>query len=101
MRYQLSLSLWAVFDIADAVDYYEEERTGLGDRFRSEAMQLLHRLESNPYLYPATHIPPYRKATLTIFPFCIFYKIANSEIIVIAVHHSRRDPDLWHARTKA
>jgi plasmid stabilization system protein ParE len=32
------------------------------------------------------------------FPFAIFYELAVDEVKVIAVFHSRRDPERWKSR---
>jgi plasmid stabilization system protein ParE len=39
-----------------------------------------------------------RRAVIQRFPFAVFYEVTTDEIQVIAVFHSRRDPEMWKSR---
>lgn len=39
-----------------------------------------------------------RRALVRRFPFQILYDIENEEIIIYAVYHSARDPEVWKRR---
>jgi plasmid stabilization system protein ParE len=54
----------------------------------------LSRITRNPKAYPIVY-RTLRRAVVRRFPFSIFYEITLSEIRVIAVFHSRRDPERW------
>ena len=57
----------------------------------------LSRIVSNPNLYPIVY-RTLRRAVVRRFPFAVFYEETVDEIQVIAVFHSRRDPERWKAR---
>jgi plasmid stabilization system protein ParE len=39
-----------------------------------------------------------RRAVVRRFPFAVFYEVMADEILILAVYHSRRDPERWKAR---
>jgi plasmid stabilization system protein ParE len=39
-----------------------------------------------------------RKAVVTRFPYCVFYRPHADRIEVLAVFHSKRDPTIWQSR---
>lgn len=39
-----------------------------------------------------------RRVVVSRFPFAIFYEVSAKEIQVVAVFHSRRDPEIWKSR---
>ena len=42
-----------------------------------------------------------RKFTLQRFPFNIFYRTAETEIVIVAVAHQKRRPGYWFNRVKS
>jgi hypothetical protein len=49
MTYSLTLHPLAMKDIADAIEWYDAQSTGLGERFRAEAFEHLRKiLDSTP-----------------------------------------------------
>ena len=100
MKYRLSLRRAAVEDMAVASEYYDSQQAGLGQRFREEVAHTLRRMEANPSLYPRSEKSPFRKATLKVFPFCIYYCVVGEKVVVIAVHDARRDPRRWQERVE-
>jgi hypothetical protein len=99
MKYTLSLRSPAVDDIDAGAAFYDAEQLGLGDRFRNEVATVLRSVESNPNLYPWAGEGKMRKAVLAVFPFCVYYRVENSKVLILAVHDSRRDPRLWRNRS--
>jgi plasmid stabilization system protein ParE len=59
----------------------------------------LLRIAANPYAYPTVY-GTLRRAVVRRFPFAIFYEVVKDEIQVIAVFHSRRDPQKWKSRVE-
>jgi plasmid stabilization system protein ParE len=41
-----------------------------------------------------------RRAVVRRFPFAIFYQVMSDEILVVAVFHSRRDPEVLRERIR-
>jgi plasmid stabilization system protein ParE len=84
-------------DLADAKDYYERQRDGLGTEFVKSIAETFERIERLPESHPDIH-RGVRRALTRRFPFAIYYRIEGDEVIVIAVMHSRRDPRSWKSR---
>ena len=95
MKYRLSIREDAEKDMAAAFDFYETEQAGLGVRFHNELAETLRRIEEKPYLYPVTELPDYRKAVMNVFPFSVYYTVAQNKIAIVAVHDSRQGFP-WH-----
>ncbi len=57
----------------------------------------LSRIARSPFLFPTVY-RELRRVVVRRFPFAIFYELTSDEIQVIAVFHSRRDPEMWKTR---
>ncbi len=57
----------------------------------------LSRVVRDPDQYPIIY-RNLRRAVVRRFPFAVFYEITPNEIQVIAIFHSRRDPERWRSR---
>ncbi|MBU2466978.1 MAG: type II toxin-antitoxin system RelE/ParE family toxin, partial [Bacteroidetes bacterium] len=72
---------------------------GLGKRFTAEVRENVHFIRQNP---KASNIryKNVRTTILNIFPFMVHYTIdeKNKTIIVSAVLHTCRNPELWKNR---
>jgi plasmid stabilization system protein ParE len=84
-------------DLAEARQWYAHQRENLDIEFMARIDDALSRIVRNPNLYPIVH-RTLRRAVVRRFPFAVFYEAAVDEIQVIAVFHSRRDPERWKAR---
>jgi len=58
---------------------------------------VLSRIVTNPHQHPNVY-RELRRCVVRRFPFAIFYEVAGDEVEVIAVFHSRRDPERWKSR---
>ena len=85
----------AEFD--EAFDYYEGQQAGLGVDFVARVQQVFDRILANPQLHGVV-FADIRKAVVTRFPYCVFYRAEAARVEVIAVFHSKRDPSIWQAR---
>jgi toxin ParE1/3/4 len=85
----------AEFD--EAFDYYERQRAGLGVDFVARVQQVLDRISANPLMHAAV-FGDVRKAVMTRFPYCVFYRAHADRVEVLAVFHTKRDPAIWQGR---
>ena len=87
----------AMLDILDAARWYEDQRAGLGKRFRAALDRVFGQIEAMPEIHRviSKHV---RRAVTPGFPFGVYYRIDDGEVIVLAVIHSSRDPDRWKSR---
>jgi toxin ParE1/3/4 len=86
----------AEFDVA--FDYYEAQRAGLGLDFMARVQRVFDRIGANPRMHRVV-LGDIRKAVVTRFPYCVFYRPYADRVEVIAVFHSSRDPTVWQGRT--
>jgi len=86
-------------DLAEARQWYEERRAGLGQEFLSCIETTLSVISSYPYGFPRTD-PRVRRATVDRFPYGIFYSIDGETIRVLAVLHNARGAHWWKSRAE-
>lgn len=78
--------------------FYENERTGLGAEFEAEVQSVLQKLLQHPERYPIA-VRDIRVAPTHRFPYCVYYRIRGSRIIILSVFHQSRDPAEWQSRS--
>ena len=81
MTYTIYVTPAASADIKIAVDYYNSKSNGLGQRMAGEADDVLGMIASNPKTYSIRY-RDIRAAKIPSFPFLIFYKINEKNVIV-------------------
>ena len=81
-------------DLAAAYDWYEEQGSGLGENFLSSVGSIFKSIETFPEMFAFVH-GPVRRATVSRFPFAVFYLVERSRIVVLRVLHTSRDPRIW------
>ena len=81
----------------EATDWYERRRSGLGPRFVMAVQGVLDRIVNQPDFYPLVE-GDVREARVRRFPFCVYYRRDASQILVLAVFHTSRDPSGWLRR---
>ena len=94
MKYDLIIRPEAEQDIKLAFGWYEDRVSGLGREFLRCIDVALSQINRSPGTYPVIYKNIHRALTRR-FPFGIFYVVANRRIVVLAVLHVRRDPELW------
>jgi toxin ParE1/3/4 len=97
MTYALILKPDAERDLADAADYYDRQRTGLGDQFLDAVRDALAVLKNNPFL-SAKIFKEVRQTNVRRFPFVVSYFVEGDRVTVLAVLHGRRHPRRWKSR---
>lgn len=86
-------------ELADARQWYARQHEDLDMQFMECVDYALSRVVRDPQIYPIVY-RDLRRAVLRRFPFAVFYEITTDEIRVIAVFHSRRDPERWQSRVR-
>jgi plasmid stabilization system protein ParE len=84
-------------ELAEARQWYAHQREDLDLEFMDSVNEALTQVICNPHLYPIVY-RNLRRAVVRRFPFAIFFDVSEDEIQVIAVFHSRRDPEEWQSR---
>ena len=86
-------------DIHDAAQWYQKKQSGLGKRFTGEVRGKVRFIGRNPMVY-AKRYDDVRTAVLNTFPFLVHYTYdeINNIIVISAVLHTSRNPNIWENR---
>ena len=77
--------------------WYEDRRQGLGEEFGAEVEDAIARIAATPFVFPRVHGET-RRAICRRFPYAIYFRILDDDIVVLAVH-GRQDPLRWKSRS--
>jgi hypothetical protein len=97
MSYQIRFIKQAIFDIEEAVLWYEEQREGLSFDFELCLDVGLAEITRDPNNFQKRY-KEVRVRFIPRFPYGIHYLIKNHEVIVIAVFQTSRSPKNWKKR---
>ena len=86
----------AEFD--DGYDFYAARRVRLGRAFADAVEDVLRRIGATPKMHAVVRGDA-RKAVVPGFPYCVYYIEEPTEVRVISVFHTSRDPKIWQSRT--
>jgi plasmid stabilization system protein ParE len=81
----------------EGYDFYEGRRAGLGERFADAIQVVLESIAGSPRMHGAV-FADIRKAVVRGFPYCVYYREEPSQVRVLAVFHTSRDPSIWQDR---
>jgi len=84
-------------EFAEAVDYYNEQRPGLGFEFAAEVQRTFERIRRHPKAWPVFSSQS-RRCLTDRFPFGVLYQVRDDFILVGAIMHLKRDPTRWQQR---
>lgn len=84
-------------DIAAAHAWLQERSPTAAARFIRAVRNSLLLIAQNPHQYQLV-FGPYRRAMVQPFPYGLIYTVTETEIVVIACMHGRRDPKRWQER---
>ena len=85
-------------ELAEAMRYYEQQRTGLGGEFRREFEAALARVRQNPKTCAVEDESGVRYCPLHRFPYTLVYVELDDRIWIAAVAHQHRRPRYWARR---
>ena len=98
MRRRLVVRPEARLDIREAALWYDQQRSGLGDRFIEDLDAVFERILDNPLQFPEID-PPVRCALPGRFPYKVYFRLDQTSARILAVMHQSRHPDTWRSRT--
>lgn len=88
---------YAENEFAEAVDYYNEQRPGLGFEFAAEVQRTFERIRNHPEAWPVfSHLS--RRCLTDRFPFGVLYQVRRDCVLVGGIMHLKRDPMRWRQR---
>lgn len=98
MTLELRVRPEAEQDLQEAANWYEQQRTGLGNEFLDEVLSAFNKISEQPAAYPTMHRNT-RRALTQRFPFGVYFRWHAGVIVVVAVMHGSRSPQRWKQRT--
>ena len=98
MKYRTIVRPEAENDLKGAFSWYEDKRQGLGYDFLLQVDAGLKFIERNPEIYSSKYKGT-RRHLIKRFPYKIIYLVEKERIIVLAVIHGKRSPNLIKKRT--
>lgn len=87
----------AAADESDEAAAWYEQQAKLGKSFVEQLDSAFQRIAKSPELHPTIY-RDVRRARVQRFPYSVFYRVLTDRVEVIAVLHSKRNPDIWRSR---
>jgi toxin ParE1/3/4 len=87
-------------EIDDALRWYAEQSPELPERILSELQHALEKLGAYPKAYRVV-IAPYRRIRLLKFPYALFFRVDDGEIVIVGFFHQHSDPRKWKELLKS
>src|SRR3954447_6604609 len=84
----------ARIELAEASDWYDENREGLGGDFIRAFETAYAAIVRNPFQYQIV----YAIASSTPLAVSVWSDLSDNEVVVVACMHGRRDPRRWQDR---
>jgi len=81
-------------EMLDAKWYYEQQVPGLGQSFMDNIDVAVQDIAAHPFRWPVIR-PNIRRRLVHRFPYGIFYRVDQDEIVILAIAHLRRRPMYW------
>jgi len=94
MPYSHHLHPLAHKDMIEAYEWYENQQTGLGDKFASAVTQKIKIISNHPFANSYKDNKDFREALIKTFPFILVYKVyeLKKEIFISSIHHTSKHP---------
>jgi toxin ParE1/3/4 len=96
---EVEVSSLAKIDFAEARDWYENKKPGLGIRFMDYVELCIESIRRFPEMNEAVG-GGYRRAMVSVFPYVIYYKIGAAKVQIIGMFHTARDSRQWQRRLR-
>ncbi|MBC5794978.1 MAG: type II toxin-antitoxin system RelE/ParE family toxin [Sphaerospermopsis sp.] len=89
---------WAEQELTDAINYYEQQKTGLGLEYLEAVEQVVNCLMYYPEIGAKVR-GSIRRLVIPKFPYALLYRVLEEEKIrILAVAHHKRKPFYWSKR---
>ena len=83
----------------DAIDWYDEQQAGFGLVFQTRVTKAINKIQNHPQLYGFV-FENARCLRVHRHPHEIIYSIETNGIVVWAVFHAKRNPEIWKRRIR-
>jgi len=86
-------------DIAEAVDWYEAKKPGLGIDFATAIEDAFSAIQQHPRAFVIVH-REVRRVLVKKFPYGIYYIVGEKRISILACFHAKRASTGWKRRLR-
>lgn len=97
MTFELLIKEGAQADITESFQQYSRINSYLGDDFLLRLDEAFERILSGPEMF-AKVFREIRQMRTRRFPYVVSYLIEGDRVIVLAVSHGHRNPNVWKDR---
>ncbi|MEN9509021.1 MAG: hypothetical protein RLZZ621_1584 [Gemmatimonadota bacterium] len=97
MSRALRIAPAAARDIVGAYNWYEDRQPGLGEQFRAELAVAFALVQHFSEAGPTVH-RDLRRVLLRRFPYAIYYRLTDADVVVRGCLHLHSDPSRWRRR---
>jgi toxin ParE1/3/4 len=97
MTRRLIVTAQAQAEIAEASDWYDAQSRQAGSDFLRAVNTALDAVVQNPLQYQVV-LRRGRRAPVGIFPYGLFYRVSDDEVVVVGCLHGSRHPRHWRSR---
>ena len=84
-------------ELLEARDWYDQQQTGLGERFAREVDLTVSAVVDRPLSFPLVDDAT-RRAIVWRFPYGVFFRVLPDEIVILGIVHGHRQPSRWRER---
>lgn len=91
MNYKLRFIPEIEDDLITGYKWYETNSKGLGEEFLRIFYANVSEIYRNPLIFPEVH-QEYRRRLMRRFPYAIYFRILNDQIIILGLFHCARNP---------
>jgi plasmid stabilization system protein ParE len=84
-------------ELQRAIDYYNGQKPGLGDRFSAEIFRTIQRIVAHPQGWTKLSNTT-RRCLTTGFPYGVIYQVRSDCLAIVAIMHLHRKPTHWKDR---
>jgi hypothetical protein len=84
-------------ELAEATEYYNSQKSGLGSQFAGEIQRTIERILQ----YPEAWTPlskRTRRCRTNKFPYGVMYQVRGDVLLIVAVMHLHGEPQTWKSR---
>ena len=89
--YRIIFTDYAIEDIKNAKEWYENKQKGLGDRFANHLFKCIEEIKKYPSAFPSKHHYT-REMYIGKYPYLIIYSIEEKIIFVLRVFPCKNSP---------
>lgn len=93
MAYKIVFAVSSRQEALDGMDYYTKISESLGERFKSELLQVFEKISENPQHYSfVDEKGGFRDVALQSFPYVVVFEFTDDIVSVVAVLNTYRRP---------